>query len=219
MKFIIYTFRTFFFIRYGLSYLWRRIRYGRPDWTYTGPNGDDCFDVFISYKSGQSEDIRILAEALLACGVRVWFDEYQINPFNRAQFQNEVDIAIKRSILFVYFDTEKYKKSEYCQHELNQARQYAENWTKKALRIIDVQDSSGPNGLFVEDGISTLRESTAYTYSAVLRKSLDAIGKKLGREFSIEFRGSMTFVPHAKSVRLLVGMYDVRVFALGWTIA
>ena len=193
------------------------MRFGRPDWTYTGPNDDDRFDVFISYKSDQSEEIRILAEALLARRVHVWFDEYRINPFNRIQFQKEIEHAIECSVLFVYFDTAKYKNSEYCQHELNQAQQNTEIWPKKALRIIDLNDSREPTGLFVENGIPTLRESTAYTYSSALRKTLDTIGEKIGREFSLEFRDFVTFIPGTESNRLQIGSHDVEVFAPGWT--
>ena len=218
LKLIIYAFSSIYFrIRYGLHYLWRRVQFGRPNRAYTEPNDNDRYDVFISYKSDQSEEIRILAEALLARKVHVWFDEYRINPFKRGHFQEEIDHAIERSALFVYFDTPNYRASEYCQHERNLAQQNAAIWPENVLRIVDVHDSSEPTGLFVEDGISTLRELTAYTYSSPVRKALNAIGEKLGRELSLEFRDFVTFVPGTESTCLQTESHDVKVFAPGWT--
>jgi len=53
---------------------------------------DFSFDVFLSYNTKDTARVRQLAERLKRAGVRVWFDEWVINP------GDDIDLAIERGL-------------------------------------------------------------------------------------------------------------------------
>lgn len=78
------------------------------------------FDLFVSYKSHDANIVRILAEQLLAQGVKVWFAEYLILLSQREEFQNFIDDGIATSEYAICVTNERYSKSKHCQKEIDQ---------------------------------------------------------------------------------------------------
>lgn len=207
---------VYFGTKYQIIYLYRRLRYGRPKRSHNPPNPEERFDVFISYKSDHSEDIRLLAEALIAHGLRVWFDEYQINPFSRPKFESMIDHGIDRSAYFVFFDGPDYAASEYCQHELIRAKSRPDLWPHNALRIVDPSTSELPEGLSVDSDVSTFVASTNYTYSNVLNKTLGELGDRLGKSMIVANREAYMLGPDAR-IELSSEKHKATLIAPNWT--
>ncbi|MBL8809853.1 MAG: toll/interleukin-1 receptor domain-containing protein [Planctomycetaceae bacterium] len=93
-----------------------------PYWPGKSPEPEDGqgkrYDVFMSYKSQDSDLVRAVAEWLMAAGLRVWFAEYQVLLRERDLFQRAIDIGIAMSQWGIAFTNPTYITSEHCQNEL-----------------------------------------------------------------------------------------------------
>ncbi len=83
-------------------------------------DGDYAWDVFVSYKSEDANEVRLIVNQLLALGIRVWFAEYQIRFFARDKFQDAIDTAIRESRFAILFTNDRYTRSEYVKKEIVQ---------------------------------------------------------------------------------------------------
>lgn len=80
------------------------------------------YDVFISYKSSNSSEVRAVAEKLIAKGIQVWFAEYQVLLENYENFQDAIDAGIDASRYALLFTNNEWVDSKYCRMEYERAR-------------------------------------------------------------------------------------------------
>jgi TIR domain/Tetratricopeptide repeat/NB-ARC domain len=80
---------------------------------------DDCYDVFISYAHVDSVAVKQLAGALVASGLRVWFDESDIPTF--AGISQRVSQGLAQSRAFLAYYSKIYPTRRACQCELTAA--------------------------------------------------------------------------------------------------
>ncbi|MCK5642111.1 MAG: toll/interleukin-1 receptor domain-containing protein [Gammaproteobacteria bacterium] len=94
---------------------------------------DKVFDIFISYKSEDVNNIRRIVDMLLAGGLTVWFNDYIVlladwMEMKKAKDQKEHDRLIDNFLLDgirkatrgVVFSNNRFIKSDWCKLELNQ---------------------------------------------------------------------------------------------------
>jgi len=80
------------------------------------------FDIFISYKTEDANEVREVAECLVANGVRMWFGEYEIRAeiYDDDQaVQRSIDDGILRSRHALVFTNDRWASSEYCALEMD----------------------------------------------------------------------------------------------------
>lgn len=100
---------------------------------FGNPNAQ--IDLFVSYSSKYSNEVRWIVEQLIGARLNVWFAEYEINLQNRKSFQSEIDKAIAKSQYFVFFFDDWYNESKFCRHELELARSLHDKSTDKLIEI------------------------------------------------------------------------------------
>ena len=93
------------------------------------------WDFFFSYKSENANEVRRIAERLMAVGYRVWFAEYEIVLRNYDEFEHFIREGIQNCSFGILFTTNKYTKSENCINEVKWLQQHFE---KERWRIIEV---------------------------------------------------------------------------------
>ena len=91
-----------------------------PFLSVPGRAGEGSFDAFVSYKSEDVELARRIAERLMASGLRIWFDEYQVLLTDRHLFQDAIDRGIALSTYGIAITNDRYVASDYCRDELKQ---------------------------------------------------------------------------------------------------
>ncbi len=75
------------------------------------------YDFFVSYKSGDSNVARQVAEYLIATGRSVWFAEFNVLIDNYDRFQEAIDHAATNSLCAILFTSDDWLESEYCRRE------------------------------------------------------------------------------------------------------
>ncbi|HCS54071.1 toll/interleukin-1 receptor domain-containing protein [Rubinisphaera sp.] len=78
----------------------------------------NLYNVFISYKSQDSDLVRSVVEWLMSAGLKVWFAEYQILLHDRELFQDQIDLGVSKSQWAIAFTNRAYIESDHCQDEL-----------------------------------------------------------------------------------------------------
>ena len=78
------------------------------------------YDFFMSYKSEDANFVRVIADKLIANGLRIWFSEYMILLTERDKFQELIDDNIKRSKYGLVFTNDRFAQSPYCHLEIEQ---------------------------------------------------------------------------------------------------
>ncbi|MCJ7682267.1 MAG: toll/interleukin-1 receptor domain-containing protein [Candidatus Aminicenantes bacterium] len=79
------------------------------------------FDIFLSYKTENANDVRKIAECLIANGLRIWFAEYKIHSDiydNNDILQQTIDNGIENSRYALVFTNDRWADSEYCSREM-----------------------------------------------------------------------------------------------------
>lgn len=81
---------------------------------------DQKYDYFISYKAQDVLLVRQIAELMMASGISVWFDEYQIlfNNYEDDKLEMELMTAIENATYGIIFTNDLYFNSKYCSDEL-----------------------------------------------------------------------------------------------------
>ena len=77
------------------------------------------FDVFVSYRHQDAENVRPLVDALRARGLAVWFDEADVESFGSIQHAIEQGLSLAKALLAYY--SAAYPESLPCQWELTRA--------------------------------------------------------------------------------------------------
>src|ERR1051325_5709152 len=62
-------------------------------------SGDFSFDVFLSYSHDSKEQVRRLAERLRSQGLRVWFDDWVIQPGDNVYLGIERGLSAARTLV------------------------------------------------------------------------------------------------------------------------
>jgi hypothetical protein len=93
------------------------------------------WDFFFSYKSQNANEIRRIAEHLMADGYRVWFAEYEVVLRNYKQFQRQIRKGTRNCSFAILFTTNLYSQSKHCENEVTWLKQHLE---KEPGRIIEV---------------------------------------------------------------------------------
>lgn len=94
------------------------------------------WDFFLSYKSENANEVRRIAERLMAAGYRVWFAEYQILLRSYVDFEPLIREGIKNCSFGILFTTNDYFGSKHCRNEVEWLHQRFE---KEPWRIIEVR--------------------------------------------------------------------------------
>lgn len=142
------------------------------------------YNVFISYKSDEVHGVRLIAEHLIACGLKVWLDEYDININDRKLFMSAIDAAIQNCTHFIFFSSKQYFESKYCMHELQSIKRRSDVWPLKSLELRDI------NCLDIEvsnesKGAEIIQQYFDFTDEAVCRKLWPKLSQFL--KFEIPF--------------------------------
>jgi len=84
----------------------------------------DQNSLFISYRTSDVQFVRFIAEQLMAGGVPVWFDEYEILTDKKegviskeGEFERIIKYAVECSTRAICFTNQKYANSKYCKDE------------------------------------------------------------------------------------------------------
>jgi hypothetical protein len=80
---------------------------------------EKVFDIFISYKSENSQIARQIAERLISIGFIPWCAEYIISIDERNDFMHSIDIGLNNSQNALCLTSDDYFISKYCCYELN----------------------------------------------------------------------------------------------------
>ena len=81
--------------------------------------GNDCYDLFISYRRLDQARVLPLVNALQNRGLAVWFDQREIGDF--APITDEIRAGLARSKALLAWYSPDYPKSRPCQMELTAA--------------------------------------------------------------------------------------------------
>lgn len=93
------------------------------------------WDFFFSYKSENANEVRRIAERLMAAGYRVWFAEYEILLRNYDDFESLIRKGIQNCSFAVLFTTHSYSQSKHCRDE---AKWLQQRFANDPRRIIEV---------------------------------------------------------------------------------
>lgn len=93
------------------------------------------WDFFLSYKSENANEIRRVAERLVAAGYRVWFAEYEIHLLTYEDFKARIKKGIENCSFGILFTTHHYFESEHCRDEVLWLQQ---RFKQDPRRIIEV---------------------------------------------------------------------------------
>lgn len=100
-----------------------------------GERSTNTWDFFFSYKSENANEVRRIAERLMAGGYRVWFAEYEILLRNFDDFEPWIRQGIDNCSYAILFTTPDYWQSRYCQDEAEWLKQ---RFATEPQRIIEV---------------------------------------------------------------------------------
>lgn len=92
------------------------------------------FDVFVSYRHADADDVRPVVQALREAGLRVWLDESNIEDF--ASIQRGIEDGLgKAKALLAWYST-RYPESLACQWELTRAFTAAQREGEPRRRVL-----------------------------------------------------------------------------------
>lgn len=92
-------------------------------------------DFFFSYKSENANEVRRIAEHIMAAGYRVWFAEYEVFLRNYDDFESRIRKGIQNCSFAILFTTNSYSQSKHCRDEVKWLQHRFE---KEPRRIIEV---------------------------------------------------------------------------------
>ena len=106
-------------------------------------NSKRKYDIFISYKTKDSDFVRQIAEQLIGSGIKVWFFEYNVlldawekfKSKNWEGLESELEEAIKKSEFGLAFTNNLYAESDWCKLEMTQLLNPGGPGTAKVIEI------------------------------------------------------------------------------------
>lgn len=117
------------------------------------------FDLFVSYRRAYyAEEVRRVAEALLARNFRTWIDDYalaQVNTLDKKALTKAISAGIDRSDNAVIFRTHGYGRSEFCEFEDNSLKEHFPSSRGKLITLAKVpsSESAGANRIVRQLGL------------------------------------------------------------------
>lgn len=90
-------------------------------------NSERKYDIFISYKTNNSDFVRQITEQLIASGIKVWFFEYKMlleawgkfNPRKWEGLEAKLEAEIKKCLSGLAFTNNHYAESYWCRLEMS----------------------------------------------------------------------------------------------------
>lgn len=96
---------------------------------------DRRWDFFLSYKSDNANEVRRIAERLMARGFKVWFAEYEVLLHSYEQFEARIRSGARNCSWALLFTTDQYAASRHCTNEVSWLKQ---RFAKEPHRMIEV---------------------------------------------------------------------------------
>lgn len=96
------------------------------------------YDLFISYKTENSNPVRAIADCLIANGLRVWFAEYEITGEiydDPDAVQAAIDAGIDSSRHAIVFTNNRWAESPHCSREMDRIERRIANTRTVEVRI------------------------------------------------------------------------------------
>jgi hypothetical protein len=100
------------------------------------------YDIFVSYRHSDADQVRPVAEALRGSGLHIWIDEARIEDFKSIQSSIENGLAKSKALLAWYSD--RYPRSRACQWELTAAflATLQEGDVRRRILLVNPEDSN-----------------------------------------------------------------------------
>jgi hypothetical protein len=155
-----------------LVFLFRKLlmkNRGKTPWSST----DTKYDVFISYNTQSSVQVRKIVDYLLANNIKVWFAEYLIPinaQYNEAEFREKYLDAITRSGICLIAKNHHYANSKYCREEYE--------------KINRIHNDENIITLLMEDEDIQQTGKNEIKYSFNLKEVFDLLSKKLEKKLT-----------------------------------
>lgn len=149
----------------------------------------DTNRIFMSYRTTDVQFVRFLSEQLMANGVPVWFDEYEITIDQKEaiakrgveEFQQLIDHAVETSTKGICFTNACYADSSYCKSEASALtsripRHHILNITcpEHGQLYEDVPSISGEPAVHLGSGMAELLDSDLQKLCAAISKHVEA---------------------------------------------
>ena len=151
--------------------------------------------VFLSYRSSYSNLVRRIRESLVACGIRCWFNEYDIEVNRYHQFDQDILRGINRSTFAVLFTSSDYASSMHCEQEVI--------WVKERFRDVP----SRVLELTLEKGNPTRTQFELEGQTTPISLSAAAEGEALRPEMIAErIRGYLSDFPEIGQTKPIEGL-------------
>lgn len=171
----------------GSGPTWGRSPYDPSPWWRR-----ETYDCFLSYKSEDIDLVRVVADQLIASGVKVWFAEYLVLLEGREGFQDAIQRGIQRSRRGVVLSNPRYAQSKHCLQELDLLLQHC-----GANRILDVRLQRAPE---LEARYPMLQSLSRISPQPDAVEILEGIAAAAG--FALHLEGlSTAAVPQPRSAR------------------
>jgi len=118
-------------------------------------NSEWKYDIFISYRTKDSDFVRQIAEQLIGSGIKVWFFEYKVlldaweklKPKNWEGLESVLEKAIKKSEFGLAFTNDLYAESDWCKFEMTQL---LDSCGPGIQKVIEVKNHEQVGGLLKE---------------------------------------------------------------------
>jgi hypothetical protein len=154
------------------------------------------FDVALSFAGEDRSHAKELAEALVAEGLRVFYDEYeQAQLWGKDLYQHLQNVYTEKAKFCVIFASEAYARKLWTKHELKQAQARAFREQQEYLLPLRLDETKIP-GVPETTGYVDLRKTTIQDVAEMLvakvlgRKRRDPFGRDPQWDGSkVEFRG------------------------------
>ena len=113
--------------------------------------------VFLSYRSTHSNLVRSIAEVLIATGVPVWLNEYDVAVGRYHLFDQEILRGIDSSSFAVLFTSNSYANSLHCEQEVLWIKQRFRDCPERVCEVELEAGNTARAGFDLEHNVSVVR--------------------------------------------------------------
>ena len=149
---------------------------GKSDPT-SSADDSGTFDLFVSYRRKDAQQVLLLAKALSALSLRVWVDQREIGDFE--SITDEIRKGIARSKALVAWYSADYPKSRPCQQELTAAFIAAQRLGDPRERVFVINPEATASHV-VPIQLADQQHPPVTDLAALARRLADATGNLTG---------------------------------------
>ena len=145
------------------------------------------FDVFISYRHADADDVRLVAQAVRNAGLQVWLDESNIEDF--ASVQHGIEEGLGSSKVLLAWYSRRYPESLACQWELTRAFTHAQQEGDPRSRVLLINpeaDNSHIHPIELRDALYRCPPRDAAALQALAQAVANHVAKVQGRFNTIQ---------------------------------